>query len=174
MTDSRWKLSHCGFRRGVLTHENGSHLSTSALRETVLLYPFSWITFLRQVNNRDEPESKWGTRLAQRLVETLPCCECMNITRPHMLATCYLFFTVPPQTAAERLFNTFLLVLIWPSCIFFGTNSWRIVRDFLYFCIWLLTNLEGTVSDFCRTSMHILYEQIQLTSPLHCLFFVLQ
>lgn len=141
--------------------------SLSQKKKKILPFPFSWITFLRQVINRDEPESKWGARLVKRLVETLPCCECMNITRPHMLATCYLcIFTVPPQTAAERLFNTILLLLIWPSCIFLG--------DFLYFCIWLLTNLEGTVSDICGMSMHILYEQIQLSSPRHCLFFVLQ
>ncbi len=74
------------------------------------------------------------SRLVKRLVETLPCCECMNITQPHMLATCCPFFTVPPQTAAERLFNTILLVLIWVAFFcFLGTNFWRTGQDLWYF-----------------------------------------
>lgn len=91
----------------------------------------------------------------------LPCCECMNITRPHTLATCYLSFTVPPQTAAERLsilFLSYSSVAFFPLVFFCArSRNNKKKQQFLYFilcfCIWLLAKREGTVGDFTGISM---------------------
>lgn len=133
ITDSTRRLSYCVWRRAVLTPRVGPALPFAYVS------PFSCITFLRQFNNEDEPGSSWGTCLVKRQMETLPCCECMNITRPHALAVCCF-----SQRRHRLLQRDFSYVPTERSCFVLLFLFWLIIQDFFYFCIWLLTNLEGT------------------------------
>lgn len=156
------KLSHCGLRRGVLTHGSSSdqkkeeekkkplsafvyHISEARITATMV-----WLT----------PERNWGARLVK---QRWKLCLVVNVrtSLDHTHARNVLFFTVPPQTAAQRLFNTILLILIW--MIFFFLLSLLRQTWHIYICLHLVADLtlrRQRVTS-CRTSMHVLYEQMQ-------------
>lgn len=147
--DSRWKLSlsHCGLRRrGASTHEEWLtfvQLCPSSKSHCICFYigHISWGELTTcWVNPWERVRHTQRLVKTKRLVETLALLwmyehHSTTRTHTHTLATCCLFSTVPPQTAAERLFTTTPLVFIWLSC---------------FFCLLFRQTLNALISlDFC-------------------------
>lgn len=163
------KLSHCGLKRGVLTH-GSSH---DQKKKTYLL---SFITFLGQINNRVDPERNWGARLVK---QRWKLCLVVNVrtSLDHTRSQCAICFLQCHHRLLHRdcLILSFLYSSEWFSfCLFLETNLMHHSRLFIFFAFGCWLTLRRPRVTSYRTSMHILYEQMQPKSPLHCLFFVLQ
>lgn len=150
--------------RGVLTHENGSHLSTSALcqkKKKSYCICFHQSHFWGKLTTEVNLRATEGTGLVKRLVETLPCCECMNITRPHMLAICFL-------QCHHRLLqrDSLILSFLYSSDRVFLENKLSTHRTGLFYIFafgcWLTSRGQWVTS--AGWACNILYEQIQLKS----------
>lgn len=107
-------------------------------KETFLCL-LSFITFLRQVNNQVDPWEKLRCTPCKATVETLPCCECTNITRPHTRSQCAICFLQCHHRLLHRdcLILSFLYSSEWFSFSFF--LYWDKLDTFIFVCIWLPT-----------------------------------
>lgn len=119
---------------GEICWHNGSHLS-SPKKKKVLLYLFSFITFLRQFNNRDEPDSNGGTRLVKWSVETALLWMYEHHSTTHARYVLSVFYSATADCCRETV-NTTPLVLIWPRCYFLGGGDKLLShRNSLFFYI---------------------------------------
>ena len=139
-------LSHCGLGSGVSTHKNGSlfffpplpHLSKKKEKKkntSLSMSVFHESHFWGKLTAETNPRAKRGARLGEA---TGGNSALLRMYEHHSTTHArYLFYTAPPQTAAERLFNTIRSCTHLTELHFFGTSSWHTVQDFCFFLIFL-------------------------------------
>lgn len=146
---------------GEVCWHNGSHLlvQKKKKKKKVVLYLFSFITFLRQFNNWEGTWQQWRHAPCKAIggnSALLWMYEHHSTTHARYVLSVFYSAT----TDCCSLFNTTPLVLIWPSCIFllflggWGSNSWHIVTAFVFIFLHLVCWLTRGDSEWHLQDEH--------------------
>lgn len=148
-----------------------SQKKTKTKTKKVLLHPFSWITFLRQVNNRDEPESDLGR--APCKATGVNSALLWMYEHHHTCSLRAICFLQCHHRLLQR--DSLILSFLYSSdqvAFFFGggtTHRTGLFYIFAFGCWLTLTGQWVTSAGRACT-----YCMSRYSCPLHCLFFVLQ
>lgn len=135
------KLSHCGLRRGVLTHGSSSdQKKEEGKKETFVCFRLSHFWGKHHSHHGVvDPREKLRYTPCKATVETLPCCECTNITRPHTRSQCAICFLQCHHRLLHR--DCLILSFLYSSERFSFSFFlyWDKLDTFIFVCIWLPT-----------------------------------